>query len=133
MGDVLRVVNTGKIALADFPVAPAHLAEMINLIVDGTISGKIAKDVFEEMLKSKEQPRTIVERKGLIQVSDSTALEGIVDQVLQNNAVQVAEYLGGKMQVFGYLVGESMKATKGKGNPKIVNELLRKKLEEMNK
>jgi aspartyl-tRNA(Asn)/glutamyl-tRNA(Gln) amidotransferase subunit B len=133
MVDVLRVVNTDKIALVDFPVSPTHLAEMINLIVDGTISGKIAKDVFEEMLKTKELPRAIVERKGLVQVSDTTALEGIVDQVLEKNAGQVAEYLGGKMQVFGFLVGESMKATKGKGNPKIVNELLRKKLEALKK
>jgi aspartyl-tRNA(Asn)/glutamyl-tRNA(Gln) amidotransferase subunit B len=133
MVDVLRVVNTEKIALADFPVSPAHLAEMINLIVDGTISGKIAKDVFEEMIKTKEPPRTIVERKGLVQVSDTAALEGIVDQVLAKNAAQVAEFLGGRAQVFGFLVGECMKATKGKGNPKIVNELLRKKLEEMKK
>ena len=131
MGDVLRVVNTEKIPLSDFPASPASLAEMINLIVDGTISGKIAKDLFEEMLKTKEQPRTIVERKGLVQVSDSAALEEAVDQVLTKNSTQVAEYLGGKMQVYGFLVGESMKATKGKGNPKIVNELLRKKLEEM--
>ncbi len=131
MGDVLRVVNTEKIALTDFPVSPAHVAEMINLIVDGTISGKIAKDVFEEMLKTKETPRAIVERKGLVQVSDTAALEGIVAQVLEKNAGQVAEFLGGKAQVFGFLVGECMKATKGKGNPKIVNELLRKRLDEM--
>lgn len=130
MVDVLRVVNTGKVALVDFPVSPAHLAEMIGLIVDGTISGKIAKDLFEEMVKTEEPPRAIVERKGLVQVSDTGALESIVDQVLEKNAGQVAEYLGGKMQVFGFLVGESMKATKGKGNPKIVNELLRKKLGE---
>ncbi|HTY37510.1 MAG TPA: Asp-tRNA(Asn)/Glu-tRNA(Gln) amidotransferase subunit GatB [Bacteroidota bacterium] len=131
MGDVLRVVNTEKIALTDFPATPVHLAEMINLIADGTISGKIAKDVFEEMVRTKEAPRTIVERKGLVQVSDSSALEAIVDQVLQKFPAQVAEYLGGKDQVFGFLVGESMKASKGKGNPKIVNELLRKKLEGM--
>ncbi len=131
MGDILRVVNAEKIALTEFPVSPANLAEMINLIVDGTISGKIAKDVFEEMLKTKQQPRVIVERKGLMQVSDATALEAIVDKVLEKNAGQVAEYLSGKMQVFGFLVGESMKATKGKGNPKIVNELLRKRLDEM--
>jgi aspartyl-tRNA(Asn)/glutamyl-tRNA(Gln) amidotransferase subunit B len=85
------------------------------------------------MLKTKEPPRAIVERKGLLQVSDTAALDGIVDQVLEQNAVQVAEFLGGKTQLFGFLVGESMKATKGKGNPKIVNELLRKKLATMKK
>ena len=131
MVDVLRVLNTEKIALSDFPVTPAHLAEMINLIADGTISGKIAKDVFEEMVKTKESPNLIVEKKGLVQVSDMGALESIVEEVLKKNATQVAEYLGGKMQVFGFLVGESMKATKGKGNPKIVNEVLKKKLEKM--
>ena len=131
MVDVLRVLNTGKIALSDFPVTPAQLAEMIDLIADGTISGKIAKDVFEEMVKTKSSPRAIVEKSGLVQVSDTGALESIVEEVLKKNASQVAEYLGGKMQVFGFLVGESMKATKGKGNPKIVNEVLKQKLASM--
>jgi aspartyl-tRNA(Asn)/glutamyl-tRNA(Gln) amidotransferase subunit B len=130
MVDVLRVVNTEKIALNDFPISPAQLAEMINLIVEGTISGKIAKDVFEEMLKTKQSPRTIVEKKGLVQVSDVSAIEKIVDEVLANNRGQVDTYLSGKVQVFGFFVGETMKASKGKANPKIVNEVLRKKLGE---
>ena len=130
MVDVLRVVNTEKIAINDFPISSAQLAEMINLIVDGTISGKIAKDVFEEMLKTKQSPRTIVEKKGLVQVSDVSAIEKIVDEVLANNRGQVDTYLSGKVQVFGFFVGETMKASKGKANPKIVNEVLRKKLGE---
>lgn len=133
MVDVLRVVNAEKIALTDFSVSPGDLAGMINLIVDGTISGKIAKDVFEEMLRTREAPRTVVERKGLVQLSDTGAIETIVDEVLAKNGGQVESYLSGKMQVFGFLVGETMKATKGKANPKIVNDLLRRKLEALKK
>ena len=130
MGDVLRVMNAVKIPLADFPVSPQHLAQMIDLIVDGTISGKIAKEVFEEMVKTREFPRAVVERKGLVQVTDSGALEKIIDEVLAANKSQVESYLAGKTQVFGFLVGAAMKATKGKGNPKLVNELLKRKLEQ---
>jgi aspartyl-tRNA(Asn)/glutamyl-tRNA(Gln) amidotransferase subunit B len=133
MVDVLRVVNTEKIPIGDFPILPEHLAEMINLMAGGTISGKIAKDVFEEMLRTKESPKAIVERKRLVQVSDVAALERIVDDVLAKNKDQVESYLGGKTQVFGFFVGETMKASKGRANPKIVNELLRKKLEGMRK
>jgi aspartyl-tRNA(Asn)/glutamyl-tRNA(Gln) amidotransferase subunit B len=133
MGDVLRVVNTEKIPIGDFPIAPGHLAEMINLLAGGTISGKIAKDVFEEMLRTKASPKEIVERKGLVQVSDVGELETLVDDVLVKNKSQVENYLAGKKQVFGFLVGETMKASKGKANPKIVNELLKKKLEGMKK
>jgi aspartyl-tRNA(Asn)/glutamyl-tRNA(Gln) amidotransferase subunit B len=129
MGDVLRVVNTEKVPLGEFPIPPASLAQMIDLIVSGTISGKIAKDVFEEMLRTRESPRTVVERKGLVQVSDMSSLEKIVDDVLAANRSQVDTYLSGKTQVFGFFVGETMKATKGKANPKVVNELLRKKLD----
>ena len=131
MGDVLRVVKTDKVGIDEFPIKPGSLAEMINLIADNTISGKIAKDVFEEMLKTKESPRAIVEKEGLVQLSDAGAIEQIVDEVLARNKGQVESYLGGKMQVFGFLVGETMKATKGKANPKILNELLKKKLDSL--
>ncbi len=133
MTDVLRVVHDQHIALNDFPVTPHHLAETINLIVDGTISGKIAKDVFEEILKTKESPKSIVEKKGLMQVSDEGAIEKVVDEVLANNKEQVEKYLSGKNQLFGFFVGETMKAMKGKANPKVVNELLRKKLDALRK
>jgi aspartyl-tRNA(Asn)/glutamyl-tRNA(Gln) amidotransferase subunit B len=101
---------------------------MINLIIDGTISGKIAKDVFEEMLKTKESPKAIVEKKGLVQVSDVSAIEKVIDEILANNQGQVEQYKSGKQQVFGFFVGQTMKAMKGKANPKIVNELLQRKL-----
>ncbi|MEX0736959.1 MAG: Asp-tRNA(Asn)/Glu-tRNA(Gln) amidotransferase subunit GatB [Bacteroidota bacterium] len=128
MTDVLRVLKEDKIAVENFPVPPTHLGSMINLIVDGTISGKIAKEVFEEMIKTKESPKAIVERKGLVQVSDEGAIEQAVDGILAANKGQVESYLGGKQQVFGFFVGETMKAMKGKANPKIVNEILKRKL-----
>jgi aspartyl-tRNA(Asn)/glutamyl-tRNA(Gln) amidotransferase subunit B len=101
---------------------------MLNLIVDGTISGKIAKDVFEEMLKTKESPKKIIEKKSLKQVSDESAIEKVIDAILIKNATQVADYKNGKTQVFGFFVGQIMKEMKGKANPKVVNELLKKKL-----
>jgi aspartyl-tRNA(Asn)/glutamyl-tRNA(Gln) amidotransferase subunit B len=128
MGDVLRVINDQHIAVSDFPVSPKNLSDMINLIVDGTISGKIAKDVFEEMLKTQETPKAIVEKKGLMQVSDESAIEKVIDEILANNQGQVEQYKSGKQQVFGFFVGQTMKVMKGKANPKVVNELLKKKL-----
>jgi aspartyl-tRNA(Asn)/glutamyl-tRNA(Gln) amidotransferase subunit B len=129
MTDVLRVSKDEHIAIADFPVPPGHLAAMVNLIADGTISGKIAKDVFEDMLKTKDHPKTIVERKGLVQISDTSAIEAVIDGILSSNADQVAQYRAGKQQVFGFFVGSTMKAMKGKANPKVVNDILKKKLD----
>ncbi|MEK6565995.1 MAG: Asp-tRNA(Asn)/Glu-tRNA(Gln) amidotransferase subunit GatB [Bacteroidota bacterium] len=129
MTDVLRVVKDRHIEVSDFPIPPRHLSEMINLILDGTISGKIAKDVFEEMLTSKEPPKSIVEKKGLMQVSDTGAIEKVIDEILASNKEQVEKYRSGKNQVFGFFVGETMKAMKGKANPKVVNEILKRKLE----
>ena len=101
---------------------------MTTRIIDGTISGKIAKDVFEEMLKTKESPKVIVEKKGLMQVSDESVIEKVIDEILSKNQGQVEQYKSGKQQVFGFFVGQTMKMMKGKANPKIVNELLQKNL-----
>jgi aspartyl-tRNA(Asn)/glutamyl-tRNA(Gln) amidotransferase subunit B len=128
MTDILRVVSEQKVSIDASPVEPERLGAMIGLILDGTISGKIAKDVFGEMLVSREEPRAIVERKGLVQVSDEGAIERAVDGVLAANASQVQVYLAGNQKVFGFFVGETMKATKGKANPRVVNDLLRRKL-----
>jgi aspartyl-tRNA(Asn)/glutamyl-tRNA(Gln) amidotransferase subunit B len=129
MTDVLRAVKESSITIADFPVTPAHLSAMVNLITEGTISGKIAKDVFEEMLAGGEAPMAIVQRKGLVQISDTGAIEAIIDEILAANAAQVEQYRAGKTQVFGFFVGAAMKAMKGKANPNIVNALLKKKLD----
>mgnify|MGYP001218696561 CR=1 FL=1 len=129
MTDVLRVVKERKIEVGDFPIQPERLAGMIDLIADGTISSKIAKDLFEEMLVSNDPPGVIVKAKGLVQVSDTGAIERAVAQVLEKNPEQVSKYKSGKQQVFGYFVGETMKIMKGKANPKLVNEILKKQLE----
>ncbi len=128
MTDVLRIAASRKAALEEFPVPPGRLAGMIGLITDGTISGKIAKEVFEEMAATGEDARAIVERKGLLQVSDAGAIERAVDAVMASNGPQVQKYLAGNEKLFGFFVGETMKVMKGKGNPKIVNDVLRRKL-----
>jgi aspartyl-tRNA(Asn)/glutamyl-tRNA(Gln) amidotransferase subunit B len=129
MTDVLRVVGELGEDIGRFAISPARLAAMIRLINDGTISGKIAKEVFGEMLESDEDPGAIVKRKGLVQLSDEGAIAGIVGEVLGRNADQVRKFREGNEKVFGFFVGEVMKATRGKANPKIVNEILRKELE----
>ena len=128
MTDVLRVVAEQKVDVASFPIAPVRLAAMIGLILDGTISGKIAKDVFEAMLTSPAEPQAIVRERGLVQVSDGGAITAIVEEVLAANAAQVQQYLGGNERVFGFFVGETMKRMQGKGNPKMVNEVLKAQL-----
>jgi aspartyl-tRNA(Asn)/glutamyl-tRNA(Gln) amidotransferase subunit B len=127
MGDILRhVPDTRDIGL--FPVTPAHLAEMLMMVEKGTISGKIAKSVFEDMVSSGKMPQAIVAEKGLVQVSDSTALEQAIQEVLNAQADKVADYRSGNEKIFGFLMGQIMKATKGKANPQMVNDLLKKKL-----
>jgi aspartyl-tRNA(Asn)/glutamyl-tRNA(Gln) amidotransferase subunit B len=100
------------------------------LIDQGKISGKIAKTIFEEMLRTGTAPEIIMREKGLEQVSDSSSIEKAVDDVLAANSQQVADYRSGKDKVFGFLVGQVMKATQGKASPQMVNEVLRKKLED---
>ncbi|MDD8019476.1 MAG: Asp-tRNA(Asn)/Glu-tRNA(Gln) amidotransferase subunit GatB [Bacteroidota bacterium] len=128
MTDVLRVVNESKMAFADFSVTPSHLAAMVNLIIEGTISGKIAKEVFDEMLKTKEHPKVIVERKGLTQISDTSAIEKEIDAILSKFPNEISRYRSGEVKLMGFFVGETMKVMKGKANPKVVNEILQKKL-----
>ncbi|MFZ4626969.1 MAG: Asp-tRNA(Asn)/Glu-tRNA(Gln) amidotransferase subunit GatB [Blastocatellia bacterium] len=110
------------------PVPPEDLGALIRLIEDGTISGKIAKEVLAEMVASAEPPARIIERKGLVQISDQGAIESIIDQILVANPREVEAYRGGKTALLAFFVGQVMKATQGKANPKAVNELLRKKL-----
>lgn len=130
MTDVLRVVSEKKIEIQRFPISPSRLAGMIQLILDGTISGKIAKEVFEEMLISSESPAAIIDRKGLTQLSDEGVIGNVVTQILEKNKSQVEKYLSGNEKVFGFFVGEVMKATQGKANPTVVNSVLKRKLSE---
>jgi aspartyl-tRNA(Asn)/glutamyl-tRNA(Gln) amidotransferase subunit B len=131
MTDVLRVVGEEHIKINEFPIKPLNLARMIDLINEGTISTKLAKDVFEEMLHSGQAPDSIVERKGLRQVSDQAEIDKVVEEVLQSNPDEVQRYIGGKDKVFGFFVGEVMKKTRGKANPKVLNDLLRQKLQKL--
>ncbi len=133
MTEVLRVIGEKKITISEFPIPPSYLSKLVNLINEGTISGKIAKEVFGDMLNNPESPERIVERKGLIQVSDTGAIEEVVVKVLEENKDQVEKYLSGKDKVFGFFVGQTMKATAGKANPKVVNEILKKRLESLRK
>jgi aspartyl-tRNA(Asn)/glutamyl-tRNA(Gln) amidotransferase subunit B len=110
------------------PVRPSSLAELVRLIDAGTISGKIAKDVFEHMWASGEDPRAIVEREGLVQVSDQGAIQAAIDEVIAGNPGQVATYRKGKTSALGWFVGQVMRKTGGKANPQLVNELLKKAL-----
>lgn len=126
--DLFGALNKAGKSVADSPVSPEMGAELIALIIDGTISGRIAKDVFEIMFETGKGAEAIVEEKGLKQVSDTGAIEAIVDEIIANNPGQVEQYRSGKDKLFGFFVGQTMKATQGKANPAVVNEILKKKL-----
>ncbi|HEY5513590.1 MAG TPA: Asp-tRNA(Asn)/Glu-tRNA(Gln) amidotransferase subunit GatB [Geomonas sp.] len=128
MGEVTRALNEDGKGIADSPVPPALLADLLKLIEAGTISVKIAKTVFDEMYRTGKEPAAIVAEKGLVQVSDTGAIVAIIDEVLQKEAGQLAEYRSGKEKLFGFFVGQVMRISKGKANPALVNELLLKKL-----
>ncbi len=127
-GELTRLLNEENLSVEQCLVKPKHLVEMLELIDKGTISGKIAKTVFEEMFRTGGEPRAIVEDKGLVQMSDEKGIETIVDDVLNRNADAVERYKSGEAKLVSFFVGQVMKETRGKANPKIVNELFRKKL-----
>lgn len=129
MGEVLRVLKEQKIDIAQFAIQPAAFAELLNLIFDATISGKIAKEVFEAMLASGKSAKIIVAEKGLVQVSDTSVIEKAADEIIAAHPQEVERYRGGDEKVFGFLVGQLMKAMRGKANPKVANEVLKKRLQ----
>ncbi|MBO8164767.1 MAG: Asp-tRNA(Asn)/Glu-tRNA(Gln) amidotransferase subunit GatB [Brevibacillus sp.] len=131
MGDLFGYLNANSLEFADIKLTPEGLGEMIKLIEKGTISTKIAKTVFKEMLETGKNPAAIVEEKGLVQISDEGALKKIVDDVIAANPQSVQDYLGGKKQAIGFLVGQVMKQTKGKANPPLVNKLLAEAIEKL--
>jgi len=128
MGDLLRELKRDEREIDQCPVTPLHLTEMLSMIKDGTISGKIAKDVFEEMYRTGEKPSKIVQDKGWVQILDEGEIERAIEKAIQGNPKLVNDYRKGKEKLFGFFVGEVMKETKGKANPKLVNELLKEKL-----
>ena len=128
-GELFRLMKETGQEIGAVPVSPQALAELIGLVKDNTINLNTGKEVLEEMFASGRGARQIVEERGLAQISDTAALEKIVAQVLEENPQQVARYLGGKVQVLGWLIGQVMKATRGKANPQVVRELLQAQLE----
>jgi aspartyl-tRNA(Asn)/glutamyl-tRNA(Gln) amidotransferase subunit B len=128
MGSILATLKAENKTIQESPVSPERLAQLLRLMESGVISGKIAKTVFEEMVSSGKPPETIVEEKGLVQVTNTEAIAGVVKQVLADNAKEVADYRAGKTKLLGFFVGQVMKATGGKANPNIVNEILKEML-----
>ncbi len=128
MGDLLRELKKDNQEINECPISPEALANLLKLIDEGVISGNMAKTVFEEMYKTRKEAITIVEEKGLKQITDDNAIDKMVEEVLQANASQIEEYKNGKEKVLGFLVGQVMKASKGKANPGTVNKLLKEKM-----
>jgi len=127
-GDLFAAINRTKTSIAEPPVPAAHLGALLDLLADKTLSGTLAKQVFEAMVEEGKSPGAIVEARGLRQVTDSGAIERIVAGVLDANADKVAEYRSGKDKLFGFFVGQTMKAMQGKGNPTLVNDAVKKLL-----
>jgi aspartyl-tRNA(Asn)/glutamyl-tRNA(Gln) amidotransferase subunit B len=132
IGDLFRLIKERKLdeqlRIDDWPVQATHLAQLVQLIDQGTISGKIAKIVFDAVIDTNQSPQTIIKQKGLEQVSDVASIETLIDQVLASYPKQIADYRSGNEKIFGFLVGQVMKVSRGKANPQKVNEILKAKL-----
>ncbi|MCF6093971.1 Asp-tRNA(Asn)/Glu-tRNA(Gln) amidotransferase subunit GatB [Microaerobacter geothermalis] len=128
MGDVLGYLNANELEIKDVKLTPEGLGKMIQMVEKGTISTKIAKTVFKEMMETGKDPEVIVKEQGLVQISDEGALRKIVEEVLEQNPQSIEDYKAGKERAIGYLVGQVMKQTKGKANPQMVNQLLKEGL-----
>ncbi len=126
--ELFAALNEKNLEITESPISAGNLSKLINLIKDGTISGKIAKTVFEQMMEGDKDPKKIVEEKGLKQESDPKALEALIDKVIDDNRDKATEYKSGKVKLFGFFVGQVMKVSGGKANPQLVNEILKKKL-----
>ncbi len=128
MGELMRLLNEDNRSIEECLLKPERLAEMLTLVDKGTISGKIAKTVFEEMYRTGKDAGTIVREKGLVQISDATEIEKLVDEVISKHPNEAERFRGGDEKLLGFFVGQVMKASKGKANPQMLNELLKKKL-----
>ena len=126
--ELFSVLNKKNLSIDESPISPNHLGELIDNIDSGKISSRQAKDIFEEMCETGESANNIINKKGLSQISDEGELEKLVDNVISSNPENVEKYKNGKDKLFGFFVGEAMKLSKGKANPKVLNELLKSKL-----
>ncbi len=131
MSEMMAVMKERKQEASEFIVRPKQMGELLNLVITNAISGKIAKTVFEEMCETGSDPKTIVEKKGLLQITDRNEIEKIIDHMLELNQKQLQEYLSGKEAVFSHFVGQVMKLSRGKANPQLTNELLKVKLDQI--
>lgn len=131
MSEMMAILKERKQDADQFIVKPAQMGALLKMVVQNTISGKIAKTVFEDMCKNGEDPQKIVEQKGLVQITDRSEIEKLVEQMFEKNKSQTQEYLSGKEALFGHFVGEVMKLSRGKANPKVTNEVIREKLKAM--
>ena len=127
-GELFAVLNNKNLEISQSPISAKNLAKLVNLIKNGTISGKIAKTIFELMMDGDKDPQIIVEEKGLKQESDPKALEALIDKIIDDNREKAIEYKNGKEKLFGFFVGQAMKVSGGKANPQLINEILKKKL-----
>ena len=130
MGDLAKLMNADNKEIQEVLVTPQHLGKMLKLLDEGTINGKIAKTVFEEMYHTGADPDAVISAKGLVQISDTGLIEQVMEEVIAANPKSVEDYRAGKVKAIGFLVGQVMKSTKGKANPGLVNELLKAKLEQ---
>lgn len=128
MGDVMKLLNEDKRPVRDCPISPGHLAKLIGLIEEGVVSGKMAKEIIEDMYKTGSAPAEIIAEKGMVQITDEDELAETIAAVIADNPGQHAQYRSGKDKLFGYFVGQVMKRTAGKANPQLVNDLLKKAL-----
>ena len=131
MGELSAYLNANNVELHDIKLTPEALGKMIGLIQKGTISSKIAKDVFKELVENGGDPEKVVEEKGLVQISDEGELRGIVAEVVASNPKVIEDYKSGNKKAAGFFVGQIMKATKGKANPQMVNQLIAEELEKL--
>ncbi|MCL5040088.1 MAG: Asp-tRNA(Asn)/Glu-tRNA(Gln) amidotransferase subunit GatB [Firmicutes bacterium] len=129
MGELMKYLNARNLEIGEIPLTPGLLADLLRLIDQGTISGKIAKTIFEEMCSTGQPPEKIVQEKGLVQISDEGAIARVVEEVIAGNQQSVADYRAGKEKALTFLVGQVMKVTRGKANPEAVNRILREKLQ----
>ena len=129
MGSVMALTNARGIDISESPVSEKDLTGLLDLVEKGVLSGTMAKTVFEDMAETGKPAQAIVDEKGLAQVSDTSEIEGIVEKILADNPKEVEAYRGGKTKLMGFFVGQIMRASKGKANPAVVNEIIVKKLE----
>ena len=128
MVELLRELNQENIEIDQCRMSPQNLAQLVKLIDEGKISGKMAKEVFLEMYKTGETAENIIAKSGVQLITDPAKLEAIIDEVVRNNQKQLEQYKAGKVALFGYFVGQVMKATQGQADPKLTNDLLKQKL-----